>query len=376
KDRDLADSIAEAALKKVEEKYNVELMANNTLLVYKDALSNFKILIIKLSSIGDVVLSTAAFKAIRQKFPEGYKISVLTGEESKDILLRCPYIDELLVCDLKGKDKGVKGIFKIAQQLRKKGFDKVVDLQNNRASHILAYLSLATDRYGYDNGKFSFLINHRIKDNLPPAEPVTHQFRVLKMLGIDLDNPALELWPSEKDNAYAEEFLSSEWISDRQKLIGINISASKRWTTKNLPLFNLVRLCEKLGERDMRVVITGTADDLKTAEDLISKAKNTKIINACGKTTINQLAALIKKCSCYICGDSAPLHVASAVGAPFIALFGPTDSRRHMPPARNFVLIKKELPCSPCYKSKCKKNDCMALITPDEIMEAVDRLIT
>ncbi|MFA7283926.1 MAG: GT4 family glycosyltransferase PelF, partial [Candidatus Omnitrophota bacterium] len=145
KDPQLARTLAEKAYLKVKEKYNVELMVKNTLDVYREALSNFKILVIKLSSLGDVILSTAALRAIREKFPRpSYKVSFLVGEEAKDILLRCPYIDELLVCDPKNKDKGLIWLWQVGRVLRKKSFDFVIDLQNNRFSHILAYLSGST----------------------------------------------------------------------------------------------------------------------------------------------------------------------------------------------------------------------------------------
>jgi len=375
KDAQLSRTLAENAYKKVKEKYNIELMAENTIDVYKDALSNFRILIIKFSSLGDIILSTAALRAIRQKFLHNYKISFLVGEESKDLLFNCSYIDELLVCDFKNRDKGMAGLLKIAATLRKKNFDIVIDLQNNRKSHILSFLTLALNRYGYDNKKFGFLLNQRIKDEKPLMDPVTHQFRILKMLGIDLENPKLELWPTSQETSYIDEFLKSEWLSANQMLIGINISASSRWLSKNWPLHHITKLCEELSRRDMRVVITGTEKDLTQANILINRLKNIKIINACGKTTINQLACLIKKCAVFISSDSAPVHVAASQGVPFIALFGPTDPRRHLPPVKECVVIKKDLACSPCYKSQCKTTKCMELIKPEEVLEAIDRLL-
>ena len=105
KDTQLSRTLAENAYKKVKELYNVELMIKKTMDVYEDALSSHKILIIKFSSLGDIILSTAGLRAIREKFPPHYKISFLVNEESKDVLLSCPYIDELLVCDFKNKDK-------------------------------------------------------------------------------------------------------------------------------------------------------------------------------------------------------------------------------------------------------------------------------
>lgn len=374
KDPILGRNFAEAAYKKVKEKYNVELMVNNTLNVYKEALSNFKLLIIKLSSLGDIVLSTASLRAIRERFPH-HKISLLVGEESKELLFHCPYIDELLVVDLKNKDKGLRGLLSIARILRKKNFDLVIDLQNNRISHLLSFLSLSVERYGYDNKKFSFFLNHRIKNEKLPLDPVTHQFRVLKMLGIDLKDNHLELWPSKEDDTYVEDLLNSQWLSADQKIIGINISASKRWLSKCWPGGNVAKLCEELGLRNMRVVITGTQADVEEANALIAMVKNTKIINACAKTTVNQLACLIKRCALYISADSSPLHIAVAVKTPVIAFFGPTDPRRHMVPANNALIIKRDLPCSPCYKPKCKHRKCMSLITVDEVLAAIDKLI-
>ncbi|MBU0502798.1 MAG: GT4 family glycosyltransferase PelF [Candidatus Omnitrophota bacterium] len=374
-DKEMAARLAENAYKRVKEKYNIELMVKNTLDVYREALANFRILVIKFSSLGDVILTTAAIRAIREKFGPNYKISFLVGEESKSILLRCPYIDELLVCDLKNRDKGLRGLLKLGGYLRRKNFDKVIDLQNNRNSHILSRLTLAFDQYGYDNKKFGFLLNHKIKDNLRAMDPVSHQFRILKMLDIELKDTRLELWPSPEDERYINEFLGAEWLSLNQKIVGINISASARWATKIWPISKIARLCDELSRQDTRVVITGAQEDLDQAGNLINAIKGAKPINACGKTTINQLACLIAKCGVYISMDSAPMHIASCVGTPFIALFGPTDPKRHLPPAKKYTVIKKDLPCSPCYRSKCKKQKCMNSITWEEVLEAVNKLL-
>lgn len=373
KDKKLAQDLVENAYRKVKQKYNVELMVQSTIDVYKDALENSSVLIMKFSSLGDVILSTAAIKALRDKFKS--KISFLVGDESKEVLFVCPYIDELLVCDFKNKDKSFLNFLKLAACLRKKNFDIVIDLQNNRRSHLLAFLTLALHRFGYDNKKLGFLLNHRIPDDKPTIDPVTHQFRILQMLDIELKPPSLQLWPTELDKRFIDEYLSSEWVSPHHKIVGINISASERWATKIWPLHHIVKLCEELGRRDMRVVVTGTEKDLPCAHQLINSVKNAKPINACGKTSVNQLACLIKRCSVYISVDSAPLHIAASVQTPFVAIFGSTDPRRHIPPAKHYVVLKKDLSCSPCYKSKCNRVECMESIKPEEVLEAIDKLM-
>jgi len=125
----------------------------------------------------------------------------------------------------------------------------------------------------------------------------------------------------------------------------------------------------------MRVVLTGTEKDLKAAQELIGGLKDAGVINACAKTTLNQLGCLIRKCSVYISGDSSPLHVAAAVHTPVVALFGPTDPRRHLPPVQNCVVITKEVACGPCYKRQCKDIKCMKSIKPEEVLEAVEKLL-
>lgn len=375
KDLPLAVRLAQNAYKKVQEKYNLDLMIKNTLEVYKEALSQSKTLIIKLSSLGDIILSTPAIKAIREKFKEPHKISVLVGADSKDVLLRCPYLDELLVADFKHKDRGVRGWLSLAGMLCKKNFDRVIDLQNNRKSHLLAFLSSSLNRYGYHNKKFSILLNYRIPLDNTPMDPVSHQFRILKMLGVELEDYRLELWPSDEDQKYIDDFLSSQWLATQQRIVGINMGASPRWQSKNWPLRHMATFCEELSRQDVRVVLTGTERDMHQAGALMNMLKSAKPINACGKTSVNQLACLIKKCSVFVSFDTAALHVAVAVQTPCVALFGPTDPGRHLSRSENVTVIRKELSCSPCYKSKCRRKECMELITPQEVLETVDNLL-
>jgi len=396
KDPQLGQRLSQAAYAKVKEKYTLEKMSEVTLSVYEEALQDLNILAIKLSSLGDVILSSAGIKAIREKFPvnqsnssasrgtpheankltqgPAYKLSVLVGSSAKEALLNCPYIDELLVCDFKSKDKGLGGFLRLAHLLRKKSFDVVVDLQNNRKSHLLSFLSGGLMRYGYDR-KWGFLLNRRIKDDGTVMDPVAHQFRILRTLGIDYNEEKLEVWPSRQDKKYIEDFLASQWISAEQRLVGINFSASSRWASKDWPTDYIVELGVTLAKNNIRAVMTGTQEDAQMAEQLIAMIKEGKPINACGKTTVNQLACLIKLCNAYVSCDSAPLHIACAVGTPFVALFGPTDQRRHLFPLKKAEILKKDFSCGPCYKAKCKTKKCMQAIKPQEVLEAVFRLL-
>jgi len=376
RDKTFAERLTTAAYKKLEENFTLDHMATKTIAAYEELLGSTRILIIKLSSIGDVVLATASLKAIRKKFPNA-QIHCLVGKASSEILKDCPYLDNLIIYDPESKDKDLLGLFDLAKRLRKTKYDKIIDFQNNTRSHLLASLSFPLESYGYDNGHLGFLLTHKIHDDKPPMPPVKHQFEVLKMLGIEYDEKAaLELWPSAQDEDYAQSLLDSEWLSNKKQIVGLNIAASQRWRTKNWPLSHIAEFCEICAKKNWRVIVTGLDKDKEAARELLHITKSKPAIFV-GKTDILQLAALIKRCRVFISPDSAPMHVAAAVGVPFVGLFGPTDPVRHLPPGRNAVVFKKEMSCSPCYSSHCKilTHACMHQITPQEVVSAIEKFM-
>ncbi len=373
KNSNLACRFAQEGRKKVEEKFSLEKTAGKVLDVYRQALEEPRILVIKISAIGDAILIIPSLQALKKKFPSS-KITCLVGRSVKDIFTRCPFVDELIVCDFKDKDKGWRPFLKLVKKLIFKRFDYVIDFQNNKKSHILSFATLCPRRYGYNNGKFSFLLNHSIKD--VPGEaigPIEHQFRVLKMLGISRGKERLGLWPSQEDWQFAKDFLQEYWLG-KEKLIGINIGASPRWQSKRWSDKRFAKLCDELAKRDYRVLITGSIADVPYVKVILSQTR-TKPICAVAQTTLMQLASLIKKCSVFVTSDSAPMHLAAAINVPFVALFGPTDPKRHLPAADQCVALRKE--CPPCYKPRCRRarNICIEDITVEEVVQAIESLL-
>lgn len=376
-DRALAKRMATAALRKVKEKYTVEQMSESTLAVYKELRKSLNILAIKVSSIGDVVLVTASLKALRDKFPAA-KIYCLVGLESRKILSNCPYIDELIVYDHKGKQKGYLELWKLGKKLRKYHFDKVIDFQNNRKSHALCFLSMASESYGFNNKKWSKLLTQPLKNYNNDIPAVQHQFQLLDKLGISYDNTRrLGLWPTEKDRQHVDKLLDGEWLGNTKNIIGINVAASAKWQTKNWPAEHIIELCDLLAVKNVRVVLTGMDKDRDLAQKIHAQSKS-RPANFVGKTDVMQLAALIEKCIAYVSPDSAPLHVAAAMNVPAIALFGPTDSNRHVPPADHLIVMEKPMNCAPCYSGDCriKTHACMQEIKPQDVMRKLKKFIS
>ncbi len=376
RDRTLVNQFVTAAKEKLHAQFTLDHMAGKTLSVYQELMDSINILVIKLSSLGDIVLITASLRILRERYPKA-KIYCLVGKEGRRILQRCPYIDGLIIFDHKEKDSSLPAIFDFAKKLRTYSFDMVIDFQNNRYSQLLSFLSFPKKSFGYKRRPFGFLLSNPViapNHDLPPVE---HQFQILKMLGIEY-SPAcmLELWPTEADERYVLDLLDGEWLGNNTNIVGVNMAASAKWETKNWPLEHLAKLCDLLAAQNIRVVVTGMEKDREDARKLLSLTKS-KPADLVGKTNILQLAALIRKCKVYITPDSAPMHLAAAMNTPFIAFFGPTSSRRHLPPARSVRVIEKTLPCAPCYSSECKikTHDCMKNITPAEVAKHIEELM-
>ncbi len=372
KEPDLAENFARSLRQKIEHDFSLDDMFERTLKVYHEAVSKKKILVIKLTAVGDVILSIPSLRALRQKYPDSW-ISVLVSRKCRKIIRNCPYVNDILVYDEMpaGGGRRVAAVLGMAKLLAKEDFDIVVDLQNNKISHLLAFLSGARIRAGHDNHKWSFFLNKRTKNGASGAlAPVDHQFQVLKLLGIEAIDRKLEFWTDPEEETGMKEFFDSQWVSESQVLVGINPGSSLRWPTKQWPIENFAKLCDELAKRNIRVVLTGSKEDTPLAEELLALTRN-KPINAVGRTTITELAALVRRCRVFISSDSAPMHIASSVDVPLIAIFGPTDPKRHLVPPSSYQVFWKEIQCSPCYLRSCPIGLlCMKKITVQEILDA------
>ena len=372
KDKKLINECVRNLRKKVEDNFSLDVMVGKTIDEYLDLVNKKRILVIKLGAFGDVILITPSLRALRSKFPNA-QIEVLIKNDFKDVLQLCPYIDDMIIL----KNKGLFEIIKNIIVINGKGFNYSVDFQNNNLSHLIAYAAGIKQRLGFKNKKSGFLLNRGIKDTRKNCDPVTHQFQVLKSLGLEGNqDKTLELWPSVHDQSNIREFLKHSWLSNNQMLIGINALASPRWVSKIWNLESYAQVADRLASKfNARIVFTGTKHSKSDIDEII-KHTQCKPVNAAGITSLMGLSVLIKRCSVLITVDSAPMHIAAAQNVPFVALFGPTDPTRHLPFAEKFALIRKELACSGCYKPRCYRKNCMRDITVDEVYEAAVSLIS
>ena len=377
KDRKLAFELARENRRRVENIYPAPRMIIQTLEAYREASESLRIVVMKLSATGDVVLITPSLRALRERFQQAH-ITVVVGRENSELLNRCPYVDELVPFDRK-KDGTLPGLLKLGKRLRLAQADLVVDFQNNRLSHWLGWLSGAPQRYGYAGRKWSWLLTHSVAEPPKAMPPVPHQFRLLQLLGIEAAAEELELWPGPGDEARVEALLKEAWVADNQPLVAVH--PGSRWASKRWPTEKYVELIDRLATLSKaRVILTGSQSERPLCEQIHRAAKSKPFV-AAGRTSLNDLVALLRRCRVLVGGDSAPLHMAAATGTPVVALFGSTDPERHAPPAAQKKILRTQLSCSPCYKAVCPRGraghmECMKRIEVEDVLSAVGSFLS
>ena len=336
------------------------------------------ILLTRTDRIGDVVLSTPAIKAVRDKYPDAY-IAFMVRPYANDIVEGNPYLDEVIEYDKAGRHKSFLSTVKFALSLRKKKFDIAIMLHPTNRVHIIAFIAGIPRRIGYDR-KMSFLLTDRVPHLKQKGRKheLEYTLDLLKSIGIEAMDKTLFIPVREKD-MNAIEIVLDEWhIGKEVPLIAINPGASsmsKRWLPENF-----AKVADALaGSLKARIFLVSDKANAEFAEK-VSKNMKYEPINLAGKTSVGELVALISKCSIFISNDSGPVHIACAVETPVVSIFGRNNpglsAKRWGPTGEKSIFLHKDVGCSECLAESCQKNfKCLEAITPDEVLSAVEALI-
>lgn len=374
--REKARQFALNLRRKVEEKFNLEQMVQKTLEVYREVRKKRKILVIKLGAMGDLILVVPSLRMLRQRFPDA-SITLLVDRKLAPIVAPCPYLDDMILVERK-KLSNLLYLLKTARRIRQEGFDISVDLHNNKWTHLLAYLGGAVQRFGFARGRWGFLLNRPDRTFEVGDTPLRHQFRVLSKAGVQKFDDALELWPKAESLEKAKELIGSLKPKEKTRLIGFVMGSSLHWPSKRWPPEHFLSLAKRLLEKqDARILLIGSPGEELLGEPF-SPLSEKKVLNLIGKTPLEDLPAVFKQLHLVVTGDTAPLHIAAAMNVPVVALFGPTDSKRHLPPGKKIVALSHHLACQPCYDGVCKEKDpiaCLKHISVEEVFETCQRLL-
>lgn len=363
-----------------------------------------RILVIKLSDIGDVLTATPALRALRQSFPAA-RIDALVPPNSAPVLRGSPLVDGILISHKFRYGNPLEALspkvlaeaLYIAARLRSSGYDVAIVLHHLTTRWgawkyaALALASGAKVRAGLDNGRGWFL-THRARDlGFGARHEVEYWLEVVALIGARTDDLSLEVTISPEDEAFANDQIPM--TNAQCPLVAIHpgsggYSLARRWDAEGF-----ARVAEALIERyGARIVLVGTpADGVSKVASLMHPARLTKsCTNLEGRTTLGQLAAVLKRCDLFIGADSGVMHLACAVGTPVVAIFGPSNHRAWGPwtgswklEAGRAVVVRVDLPCSPCSyvgfsvgrREGCQARTCMRMVTPEMVLEAATRLL-
>jgi heptosyltransferase-2 len=342
-----------------------------------------KILIRGVNWIGDAVLTLPAIKAIR-RFHHKSHISLLVKPWVAELFTHNTDIDEIIRYD--DEFKGLAGKFKLARLLRRKNFDKAILLQNAFDAAFITWLSGIPERLGYKtDGRGLFLTRAiNIDRAVLQKHQVSYYLNMLNSAGIETPDSHPYIHITAEERKKAQDAIISGFSEKHSPIIGINPGAvygpAKRWPVEKFA--ELIKIIfDKL---DGKCIIFGSKAETGIADEINSEITkqgiantDSRILTLTGKTSLRELAALIAECDVFVTNDSGPMHMASALYVPVVAIFGSTNPVTTGPFGDRHKIITKTMPCSPCMERECPEGHvrCMEEVSADEVFEAVENIL-
>jgi heptosyltransferase I len=326
-----------------------------------------KILIVKPSSLGDVVHSLPFLNAIKTCFP-GAAIHWVIAKGLEGLIEGHPMIEKLWIIDkdawkkidnVKSTVTEIKNLF---NGLKKEKFDLVVDLQGLLRSGIITSATRAPIRIGFQEAREGsrFFYTHKVKGG-KDIHAVDRYLKIASFLGCDVSRVSFP-FSTEPSSTFNSQLLTFNLPKEYAVIV-----PGARWMTKRWPPEQFGELASRL---PVQSVVVGSKADRDSADLIVSLSKG-KAISLAGKTSLKELIAVMRKAKFVISNDSGPMHIAAALGIPVYAIFGPTDPLRTGPYGKGHTIISTAMPCAPCFKKTCENVKCLEGLSVDKAFEII-----
>ncbi|MDP6686135.1 MAG: glycosyltransferase family 9 protein [Candidatus Omnitrophota bacterium] len=349
-----------------------------------------RVLIINPFGIGDVLFSTPLVSAIRRRYQDSY-IGYICNIRTKEILETNPDISELFVFERdtyrrlwkESKIKAIKKFFSFWREIQKRKFQTLFDLSLGKDYAFFCLVAGIKERRGFDYKRRGFFLTHKYRFSGFNDKPVAEYYMDLVLStefaqGTNIKNKTVLAF-TDKDKKYIVDFLSKSSVSESDSLIGIapgggasfgkDKSSYRRWNWQNFG-----ELAHRLSEKGKKIVLLWGPGEERLVEDIKKSVKEDILVSP--KSTVREMAALMKRCDLVICNDGGVLHVAVSQDIPTISIFGPVDDKVYgpYPPSTRHTVIKNNAPCSPCYQRfklpDCKSKECIDNISVDRVFSS------
>lgn len=350
------------------------------------SLKSPKILILKLSAIGDVVHTLPALNALRKQYPRAH-ITWVIEEAASPLIKDHPALDRVLVSKRKTWLRGLRtGQWKthfrqareFIRQLRDTRYDMIIDFQAAMKGAVLILLARGKRKIGFGAGmehqEMSYIV---LNERIPMVSMEIHALKrglmLLEAIGIDSKKIEYKLPISAVTESRIHQMMMAGRDQSLQLPVAINPIA--KWETKLWPMDRFAKIADRLIETyGATVFFTGGPEDRAALDDILKQMKY-PATNLAGRTSLLELAALYREMACVISTDTGPMHISAAVDTPTIALFGPTAEWRTGPYGEGHHVITSPVNCRPCFKRICDDPRCMQDITVHQVWETLDQLL-
>ena len=312
-----------------------------------------KILIIRFSSIGDIVLTTPVIRCVKEQL--NCEVHFLTKKSFEPILLSNPHLDKIYTIN--------KKVSEVLSQLKLEKYDAIIDLHKNLRTLQVRW-TLRVPYFSFDklNWEKWLMVNFKI-NRLPKIHIVDRYMAAIKELGVTYDGKGLE------------SFVTKEQPLEDQIVFAIGGAHA----TKRLPLSKIISICSKIKSP---IILLGGKEDATIGEEIVLNIREDRVINMCGKTTLEESMQLIKNAKMIITHDTGMMHIAASFQKEIISIWGNTIPEFGMTPFyadgidRNTIVQVENLSCRPCSKigfEKCPKGHfkCMMEIDEDKIVDSL-----
>ncbi len=351
-----------------------------------------KILIINIFGIGDVLFTMPLISSLKARFPD-ISIGYLCNRRTEGMLRVHPKVDTVFVYERdefqaiyqKSKVGYLKKLQGLAREIRGERFDAVIDVSLSGLMGFLTWVSGIKRRVGFDYKGRGWLLTERVVlKGYEEKHVVDHYLGLLEKIGVPASGKTLEFPLQEQDLAWADKFLKDNGIASPGPVIGLVPGGGSSWgkdaVYKRWPAENYAKLADKLIEKyTARIILMGSQNESDVCERVAS-LMGKRPVSACGKTSINQFAALAKRCAFVITNDGGPLHVAVASGVKTVSIFGPVDERVYGPyPPQGHIVVTKEIPCRPCYRrfrrADCAHVSCLNQLRVEDVLKEAEKIL-
>ncbi len=325
------------------------------------------ILVIKPSSLGDIIHALPAVGAVRRHFKEAH-IAWLVKPAWAQILTEHPFIDEVIAVPFRWR-----GLPQLRQAIRQRPFDLVVDLQGLFRSAALGYLTGAARRIGLAEAREGapFFYTDSVTTPKRVVHAVERCLHVAIALGADPEPIQFGLPKTEAATAEVDRFMETAGLSAPFVLL----HPAARWENKRWPPERFAQVGDGLLQAGKVPVFTGGSGDHDAIRQILSIMERGGGVNGAGRLSLPGLAELQRRALYFIGNDSGPMHLAAAVGTKVVALFGPTDPNRVGPYGMGHCVIRKRNDCIGCHRDACiHQNRCMKAIQVEDVQTAIGLL--